>query len=78
MRYTCDLTLRRTEGVLNRVIGTAERRGFPPVAVDGRAADDGVHWHLKLTVESDRHRDSLKAQLSKLYDCLSVEVSLCP
>ena len=43
MRYRLDLTLRRAEGALARVLGTAERRGFQPLSVDGDAHDDGDH-----------------------------------
>ncbi len=77
MRYQIDLTLRRAEGALARVIGTAERRGFRPVDVNGGVESDGEHWKLRMAVEGDRSGDSLQAQLRKLYDCLSVEVSPC-
>lgn len=75
MRYQLDLTLRRAEGALARVIGTAERRGFKPVSVDGETQADGDRWHLRLAVESERPADALRTQLEKLYDCLAVEVS---
>lgn len=78
MRYQLDMTLRRAEGALTRVLGAAERRGFRPLAVDGETQPDGDRWHLRLTVEGDRSDDSLKGQLAKLYDCLAVEVSPCP
>jgi len=46
MRYRLELTLRRAEGALARVLGTTERRGFQPVSVDGETQDDGdVTWH---------------------------------
>ena len=77
MRYQLDLTLRHAEGALARVLGTAERRGFAPVSVDGEAQPDGDRWYLRLTVEGDRADTSLQSQLAKLYDCLSVEVSPC-
>jgi acetolactate synthase II small subunit len=77
MRYQLDLTLRQAEGALARVLGTAERRGFRPLAVDGEAQVDGDRWHLRLTVESDRDDTNLQAQLAKLHDCLAVEVSPC-
>jgi len=77
MRYQLDLTLRRAEGSLARVIGTAERRGFKPVSVDGETQTDGDRWHLRLAVESERPADALMTQLEKLYDCLAVEVSPC-
>ncbi|MEZ0469152.1 MULTISPECIES: ACT domain-containing protein [Luteimonas] len=78
MRYQLDLTLRRAEGALTRVLGAAERRGFQPLSVDGEAQPDGDRWYLRMTVEGERSDDSLRAQLAKLYDCLSVEVSPCP
>ena len=77
MRYQLDLTLRQAEGALARVLGTAERRGFQPVSVDGEAQPDGDRWHLRMTVEGEREPDNLRAQLAKLYDCLAVEVSPC-
>jgi acetolactate synthase II small subunit len=78
MRYQLDLTLRRAEGALARVLGTTERRGFQPVSVDGEARNDGDRWHLRMTVEGERGAESLQHQLAKLYDCLAVEVQPCP
>ena len=77
MRYQLDLTLRQAEGALARVLGTAERRGFQPVSVDGETQPDGDRWHLRMTVEGEREPDNLRNQLAKLYDCLAVEVSPC-
>jgi len=77
MRYQCEMTLRRAEGALVRVLGTTERRGFRPVAVAGDACGDGEHWTLRMTVEGDRAATALQGQLAKLYDCLTVEVSPC-
>ena len=74
MRYRLDLTLRRAEGALARVLGTAERRGFQPLSVDGEAHDDGERWHLRMTVEGTREPEGLQQQLAKLYDCLAVDV----
>lgn len=77
-RYRLDLTLRRAEGALVRVLGTAERRGFSPVSVDGETHVDGDRWHLRVAVEGERSPDNLGAQLEKLHDCLAVEVTSCP
>ena len=74
MHYRLDLTLRRAEGALARVLGTAERRGFQPLSVDGEAHDDGDRWHLRMTVEGAREPEGLQQQLAKLYDCLAVDV----
>ena len=78
MRYRLDLTLRQAEGALARVLGTAERRGFRPVSVDGEAQPDGDRWHLRMTVEGERSDESLQQQLAKHYDCLAVQVQPCP
>lgn len=78
MRYQLDLTLRQAEGALARVLGTAERRGFRPLSVDGEAQPDGDRWYLRMTVEGERSDESLQNQLAKLYDCLAVQVSPCP
>lgn len=77
MRYQLDLTLRQAEGALARVLGTAERRGFRPLAVDGEAQPDGDRWYLRMTVEGERSDESLQNQLAKLYDCLDVQVTPC-
>jgi len=78
VRYRLDLTLRRAEGVLVRVLGAAERRGFRPLSVDGETREDGDRWHLCMTVEGERSDEVLRQQLDKLHDCLAVEVSPCP
>ena len=78
MRYRLDLTLRQAEGALARVLGTAERRGFRPLSVDGEAQPDGDRWYLSMTVEGERAGDGLQQQLAKLHDCIAVEVQPCP
>ncbi|WP_374383391.1 ACT domain-containing protein [Thermomonas sp.] len=77
MRYQLDLTLRRAEGALARVLGTTERRGFQPLSVDGETQADGDRWHLRMTVEGQREPEGLQQQLAKLYDCLAVQVQPC-
>ncbi len=74
MRYQLDLTLRRAEGAIVRVLGTTERRGFLPLSVAGEAQADGDRWQLRMTVEGEREPESLTRQLEKMYDCLAVEV----
>jgi acetolactate synthase II small subunit len=75
MRYRLELLLRPAEGALLRVLGTAERRGFTPLALEGarRPGDDA--WKLSLTVDGERPIDSLCRQMEKLYDCLEVEIA---
>lgn len=77
-RYQLDLTLRQAEGALARVLGTTERRGYRPLAIDGDTRGDGDRWQLRMTVEGERGADVLRTQLAKLHDCLQVEVAPCP
>ena len=77
MRYQLDMTLRRAEGALTRVLGTAERRGFAPVSVVGQTHSDANCWQLRMTVEGERDPETLQHQLAKLCDCLSGEVQPC-
>ena len=60
MRYQLELTLRRAEGVLARVLGTTERRGFRPLAVDGTTNPEDGNWTLRMTVEGERSDSSLR------------------
>lgn len=77
MRYQLDLTLRRAEGALTRVLGAAERRGFQPLSVEGETQPDGDRWHLRMTMQGQRAPEILQHQLAKLVDCLAVEVRPC-
>lgn len=76
MQYRLDLVLHPAEGALLRVIGMAERRGFAPCAITGApvAADQG-RWHLQLVVDGQRPPDTLRRQIEKIYDCISVQVT---
>ncbi|ODU41450.1 ACT domain-containing protein [uncultured Aquimonas sp.] len=78
MRFRLDLTLRPAEGALLRVLGTAERRGYTPLAIEGQRSNDGSAWNLALTLEGERAAEGLCRQMEKLYDCLKVEVAECP
>ncbi|MCG6117600.1 MAG: acetolactate synthase [Aquimonas sp.] len=78
MRFRLDLTLRPAEGALLRVLGTAERRGYTPLAIEGQRSGDDASWHLQLTLSGERPPEGLCRQMEKLYDCLKVEVAECP
>lgn len=75
MHYRLELSLRRAEGALARVLGTAERRGYRPIAIHGETQSEGACWCLRLTVEGERSGAALQAQLAKLHGCLAVTVS---
>ena len=72
MTQNLDLELGRATGSLVRVLGLAERRGYPPVSV---SADTIGHraMRVRLTVESHRPVDQLVRRLDKLYDVMRVQ-----
>lgn len=78
MHYRLDVQLRRAEGALARVLGTAQRRGYAPISLQAETDPQAEAWRLSMTVESVRSAQGLKSQLDKLHDCLAVEVSPCP
>ncbi|HET6783932.1 MAG TPA: ACT domain-containing protein [Pseudoxanthomonas sp.] len=75
MRYRLDLVLKPAEGALTRVIGMAERRGFTPQSINGEPASEDGRWRLQLVVDGQRPAETLRLQMLKVYDCVSVEVT---
>lgn len=77
MHYRLDVQLRRAEGALARVLGTAQRRGYATLSLRAETDPRAEAWRLSMTVESERSAHGLKSQLDKLHDCLAVEVAPC-
>ncbi|MDR6842840.1 ACT domain-containing protein [Pseudoxanthomonas sacheonensis] len=75
MRYRLDLVLKPAEGALTRVIGMAERRGFTPYSINGEPASEDGRWRLQLVVDGQRPAETLRLQMLKVYDCVSVEIT---
>ena len=75
MRYRLELVLKPAEGALTRVIGMAERRGFTPHSINGHHADEDGGWRVELVVDGQRPPETLRLQMLKVYDCVSVQVT---
>ncbi|HEY5970599.1 MAG TPA: ACT domain-containing protein [Pseudoxanthomonas sp.] len=75
MRYRLDLVLKPAEGALTRVIGMAERRGFTPQSINGEPAGEDGRWRLQLVVDGQRPAETLRLQMLKVYDCVSVQIT---
>ena len=72
MSARLEIQLARRPGALLRLLGLAERRGYPPVRV--QAAPFGPATQMvHLTVSASRPVDKLVRQLGKLYDVQRVE-----
>lgn len=72
MNETLQVRIRRAEGALVRLLGLAERRGYPATQVSAIPLDPSTML-VQLTVRSDRPLEQLTRQLSKLYDVTHVE-----
>jgi len=77
MHYQLEVILRQSEGALARVLGTTQRRGYAPLALQAATDPRSPEWTLSMTVASERSAQGLKSQLDKLHDCLAVEVAPC-
>jgi acetolactate synthase II small subunit len=66
------LNLIPTTGSLVRIIGTAERRGWEPVAVS--MTSHGGKVEMRLQVKGTQPVDRLVRQLARLFDVASVRV----
>lgn len=73
MTHRISIHLRRVDGALVRLLGLAERRGYPPVELSAEPAGQKVH-HVCMTVAADHGIDPLIHQLNKLYDVQHIEV----
>lgn len=74
MSYLTQLRVRRSEGVLERVLGVARVRGFDVQAVSAQRDLHGSHFDLTLRVSGERSPQRLSRQLEKLLDVESVEI----
>ena len=73
MKHQLSIDLRRADGSLVRLLGLAERRGYPALSL---AADPlGADAHrVHLTVSAEKALQPLINQLQKLHDVQHIEV----
>jgi acetolactate synthase II small subunit len=71
MIHRLCLRLKSEPGAVQRVIVVASKRGFEPVGIDVRR--DGEHFHMELSVESEKPKTLLVRTLGRLFDVESVE-----
>jgi len=70
-----EIEFRPSEGVILRLIGLVERRGFEVRSVDMPFTDPGAPWRMDLSVtarDAGRKMDTLSAQISKVYGVSAV------
>ncbi len=74
MKFTLDIRMENTEGVLERVLGKLRQRGYRVRAMICQCSQDELTIDAKVTVESSRSVELAARHLSKLYDVLYVDV----
>ena len=75
MTHHLILEVQRTDGILLRVLGLAERRGWQPISFSADPGDEDT-FDLMLSVRGDRPIELLIRQLNRLFDVLFVEIEL--
>ncbi|MEO1269528.1 MAG: acetolactate synthase small subunit [Myxococcota bacterium] len=71
--HTLTLAVRPSHGALVRVLGLAERRGYPPHGVHARMDPEEQRMFIELHVPIDnRPLEQLVRQLNKLPDVLAL------
>ncbi len=74
MRFTLEVEMSNTEGVLERLLGRLRQRGFGVLALSADISLDRTAMGARITVESNRPAELALKQLGKLYDVESVKV----
>lgn len=72
MNDQLEIRLQRNDGALVRLLGLAERRGFPPKWVSAISLNPQL-MQVRLRVEALRPLDQLVVQMRKLHDVQAVE-----
>ncbi len=74
MRFTLEITMKNTEGVLERILGRLRQRSLNIQAINASCTRDCSNIEAKITVESKMNAESIMKQLAKLYDVQRINV----
>ena len=74
MKQNLHVTLLDTEGALQRMLGTVERRGFRVRAVHAEIGGDAL-CEVALTLEGARDATLLARQLERLHEVRAVRLA---
>lgn len=72
MRYTFDISMRNSEGALERVLGRLRQRSFSLCSLKADSIESGKEMVARVTVESERSAEYAMKQIDKLYDVARV------
>ncbi|HMO22238.1 MAG TPA: acetolactate synthase 2 small subunit [Candidatus Melainabacteria bacterium] len=72
MRYTFDISMKNSEGALERVLGRLRQRSFSLCSLKADSMESGKEMVARVTVESERSAEYAMKQIDKLYDVARV------
>ncbi|MBI1271898.1 acetolactate synthase 2 small subunit [bacterium] len=72
MRYTFDISMKNSEGALERVLGRLRQRSFSLCSLKADSLESGKEMVARVTVESERSAEYAMKQIDKLYDVARV------
>lgn len=74
MKFTLDISMNNTEGVLERILGRLRQRNFTVCAMTAGTTSNWDMMNARITVESVRPPEFAVKQISKLVDVRGVEL----
>ena len=72
MKFTLDIRMENTEGVLERVLGKLRQRGYRVQAMNSACSIDDKTVDARMIIESSRPADLAARHIAKLYDVIYV------
>ncbi len=74
MKFTLEISMKNTEGVLERILCRLRQRNVSIEAIDAICTKDSSKIEARITVESKMGAEPAIKQLAKLYDIQSINV----
>jgi acetolactate synthase small subunit len=74
MKFILEITMKNTEGVLERILGKLRQRNLNIQTINASCTADWSNIEAKITVESKMTAEPIMKQLAKLYDVQKVNV----
>lgn len=68
MKFTIDISMKNTEGALERLLGRLRQRSFAVCDMSAGCTDNFAKMSARITVESTRSPELALKQLGKLID----------
>lgn len=74
MKFTLEISMNNSEGVLERILGRLRQRNFAVCSLTAGMTSNWDMMNARITVESIRPPEFAVKQISKLVDVMGVEV----